>query len=322
MTKKLSVIIPMYNEEENVANTLKKVNDVLDSINIDSEVIVVNDGSTDRTLEILKAEVQKYKRFKIATYERNRNLGYALKFGFERASGDYIITIDSDLSYDAKYITDLYHQLERTNFDIIQGSPYMKGGGVLGLSSRRLLISKISNKFIGYAIGANIHTVTGMLRGYRREVLDSLYLEANGPQIMVEILAKASLLGFKIKEIPAVLKGREKGKSKFQNQVKKVAAEYFSLLFAEKPIVFFKMSGFFLLFVSLLYLVYQISRYVSGVINLSDPIITNPVVILIVLGVLTLFFSIILQNMTQLKRDLLIIQKQNKELYRKLKGEK
>jgi glycosyltransferase involved in cell wall biosynthesis len=317
--KKLSIIIPMYNEEENVVNTLSKVNNVLDSINTDSEVIVVNDGSTDRTLEILKAEAQKYKRSKIATYEKNRNIGYALKFGFERSSGDYIITIDSDLSYDAKYILDIYRELERTNFDIIQGSPYMKGGNALGIPRLRLLISKISNRFFSYVINANVHTVTGMLRGYRKEVLDSLYLESNGPDIMMEILSKAVLLNYKIKEIPAILKGRERGKSKFQNQLKKVFTEYFSLLYSDKPIIFFKMIGYFLLLVSLFYGSYLIFSYFGGGIGASDPVVQPIFSLLTIIGALTLFFSIILNQFVQLKKDLLIVQKQNKEIERKLR---
>src|SRR3989344_2870729 len=204
MSPKLSVIIPMYNEQENVVNTLKKVSDVLYSMNIDYELIIVNDGSTDNTLDLLKKEA-----------EKNRNLGGALKIGFEKAKGEHIITIDSDLSYDAKFIADLYHEAERSNYDIIQGSPYMKGGSALGVPPLRLIISKASNRFFSYLIGVNIHTVTGMLRCYKKEVIDSLVLESNGPEIMFEILSKSVLLGFKIKEIPAILKGRERGISKF-----------------------------------------------------------------------------------------------------------
>ena len=118
----------------------------------------------------------------------NKNIGSALRIGFDRAKGDYIITIDSDLSYDANYIKDLYNELVNTNYDIIQGSPYMKGGDALGIPRLRLLISKISNMFFSYVIGAKVHTVTGMLRGYKREVIDSLVIKSSGPEIMFEIL--------------------------------------------------------------------------------------------------------------------------------------
>ena len=321
MKPKLSVIIPMYNEEENVANTLEKVEDVLYSLNIDYEILAVNDGSTDKTLELLKEEAQKRKRVRVITYEKNKNVGWALKVGFERARGDYIITIDSDLSYDAKYIADLYRELEKTNFDIIQGSPYMPGGNALGVPKLRLLISKISNRFFSYVINANIHTVTGMLRGYKKDVLDSLYLESNGPQIMMEILTKAVLLGYKIKEIPAILKTREKGKSKFQNQLKKVFSEYFILLYSDKPIIFFKTFGFGLLIFAFFYGLYLIYSYTKGFIGADDPVVQPVFSLVVILGALILFFSIIINQFVQIKKELLIIQKQNKELERKL-GEK
>jgi len=319
MSPKLSIIIPMYNEQENVVNTLKKVSDVLYSMNIDYELIIVNDGSTDNTLDLLKKEAEKYKRLRIITYEKNRNLGGALKIGFEKAKGDHIITIDSDLSYDAKFIADLYHEAERSNYDIIQGSPYMKGGSALGVPPLRLIISKASNRFFSYLIGVNIHTVTGMLRCYKKEVIDSLVLESNGPEIMFEILSKSVLLGFKIKEIPAILKGRERGISKFQHQLKKVFSEYFSLLYSEKPIVFFKMLGIFLIILALIYSGIKISWYALGRVSLSEPVITNPVIILVLLGFLIFFFAIIINQFTQLQKNLLIIQKQNKELQIKLK---
>ena len=319
MNPKLTVLIPMYNEEENVVSTIKKVSDVLYSLNVESEILVVNDGSTDNSLKLLKEQADENKRLRIITYEKNKNLGGALKVGFDRAKGDYIVTIDSDLSYDAKYIADLYNEAEKTNYDIIQGSPYMKGGHALGIPHLRLLISKASNRFFSYVIGANVHTVTGMLRCYKKEVIDSLVLESNGPEIMFEILSKAVLLNFKIKEIPAILKGREKGKSKFQHQLKKVFSEYFSLLYSEKPIVFFKFLGIFLITLALIYAGFQIGLYLTGKILSNEPVITNPVIVLVILGALIFFFAIIINQFTQLQKNLLIIQKQNKEIQNKLK---
>src|SRR3989344_1586407 len=322
MKTKLTVLIPMYNEEENVVSTLQKVNDVLYNLNVDYEILVVNDGSKDRTLELLKEQNLKNKKLRIITYEKNKNLGNALKIGFDRAKGDYIITIDSDLSYDAKYIVDLYKELINTNYDIIQGSPYMNGGDALGVPRLRLLISKISNMFFSYVIGAKVHTVTGMLRGYRREVIDSLVLESSGPEIMFEILSKASLLGFKTKEIPAILKGREKGKSKFQSQLRKVFSEYFSLLYSEKPIVFFKLLGLGLLIIAFFYGLFLIYGYASGLIKSSDPVVQPVFSLLTILGALILFFSIIINQFTRLKKDFLIVQKQNKHIEKLLEDAK
>ncbi len=319
MKTKLTVLVPMYNEEENVNITLPKILETLYNLNVDYEILVVNDGSTDKTLEVLKEQAQRNKKIRIVTYEKNKGLGYALKVGFERAKGDYVIVIDSDLSYDAKYIIEIYNELINTNYDIIQGSPYMKGGTALGVPKLRLFISKASNKFFSYIINANVHTVTGMLRGYKKEVLDSLVLESNGPQIMMEILNKAVLLNYKIKEIPAVLKSRIRGKSKFQSQLKKVFSEYFSLLYSEKPIVFFKFLGGLLLILAFVYGLFLIYGYTSGLIKTSDPVVQPLFSLLVILGALILFFAIIINQFTQLKKDLLIVQKQNRILEKMLK---
>ena len=197
----------------------------------------------------------------------------------------------------------------------------MRGGNALGVPFLRLLISKASNRFFSYVINANVHTVTGMLRGYKKEVLDSLVLESTGPQLMMEILTKAVLLNFKIKEIPAVLKTRERGTSKFQNQLKKVFTEYFSSLYSEKPIVFFKGLGFGLLLIAFLYGLFLVYSYFTGVIKSSDPVVHPIFSLLVILGALILFFAIIINQFTQLKKDLLIVQKQNKHI-EKILGEK
>ena len=93
--------------------------------------------------------------------------------------------------------------------DIAVGSPYMEGGNVKNVPFIRLFISKIANKFVGFSMPKNLSTVTSVLRAYRREVLDSMELESNGTNINLEILSKAIATRYKIKEVPAVLEGRE-----------------------------------------------------------------------------------------------------------------
>ena len=314
MATTLSVILPMYNEEENVAPTLKEVRGVLSTLNVPFEIIAVDDGSKDATLKLLQNEAKKIKELKIIAYKPNHGLGYALRQGFDAASGEYVITLDSDLSYDAKYIVDIYNTFQKSHVDVVVGSPYMKGGKALGVQPKRLLISKASNKFISYAIGANVNTVTGILRGYTKEVLDSLVLESNGPQIMTEVLEKAALLNFKIHEIPAVLKGRIRGTSKFQNQVKKVGKEYFNLLVNDKPTILIKMTGAGLIFLGIIYSGFILVDFLAGNIPQNSPVITNPILLTLLLGALLFFVAVILKQFTQMKKHLLFIQKQNKAL--------
>ncbi|MGB9642771.1 MAG: glycosyltransferase, partial [Candidatus Ratteibacteria bacterium] len=127
------------------------------------------------------------------------------------------VSIDADLSYDPKYILNLIEALQNdSNIDFVLASPYMPGGGVKDVPTLRLWISKLGNKILRFAMPNRIHTSTGIFRAYRKKVLDSLELESDGKEIHLEILSKALALGFRVKEVPAVLTGRKKGRSKFK----------------------------------------------------------------------------------------------------------
>ena len=312
--KTVAVILPMYNEEENVIPTILEVRKVLSGLNVDFEIIAVNDGSKDNTLKLLQEQAKKVKELRVVSYTPNKGLGNAIQAGFATADSSYVLTVDSDLSYDAKYIADIYNTFQKYNVDIVVGSPYMKGGRALGVPPKRLLISKASNRFISYAIGANVHTVTGILRGYKKEVVDALVLESTGPQIMTEILEKAALLNFKIMEIPAILKGRVRGTSKFQNQVRKVAKQYIDLLVSDKPLILVKLTGLGLISVGIIYALYMVYLFSFNLLNVNEPVITNPIMLTLLLGFFLFFVAIILKQFTQIKKHLLIIQKQNKHL--------
>ena len=142
-------------------------------------------------------------------------MGRALRTGFENSKGDIIITIDADLSYSPSHINKLASELlNDETIDIAVGSPYMEGGDVNNVPFIRLLISRIANKFVGFSMDEKLSTVTSVLRAYRLEVIESMELESNSSDINLEILSKAIANHYKIKEIPAILEGRELGQSK------------------------------------------------------------------------------------------------------------
>ena len=214
---KISVIIPMFNEEENVLNTLNCVNDILKEYD-DYEIIAVDDGSYDNTFELSSEYASNNPNIVILQHSINRGMGAALRTGFKEARGNIVITIDADLSYNPYYIPKLVNELDEAT-DIVIGSQYMAGGKTEDIPFLRLFISKMANKIVGYAMADNISTVTGVLRAYRKEVLDSIELESNGTEINPEILSKAKAIGFNIKEIPVTLKARKLGKSKVKFRV-------------------------------------------------------------------------------------------------------
>ena len=124
---KISVILPMYNEEENVLRTLIEVNSVMKDYT-DYEILVVDDGSTDETFSLAKEFASKNSHVLIFRQLVNMGMGKALRTGFENAKGDIIVTIDADLSYSAQHINILTSELlNDETVDIAVGSQYMEG---------------------------------------------------------------------------------------------------------------------------------------------------------------------------------------------------
>ena len=125
----LSIIIPMFNEAENVEITLKRVEEVLAQFSGSFEIIPVNDGSVDNTLEILKKVAERDEKIKVASYPKNIGRGMALRTGFKNSNGDIIVSIDADLSFSPSHILDLIKVLkDESDIDFVLASPYVPGG--------------------------------------------------------------------------------------------------------------------------------------------------------------------------------------------------
>jgi len=282
------------------------------------EIILVNDGSTDNTLEILRRISVQNTKVKVASYPRNMGRGKALRTGFKEARGEIVVSIDADLSYDPHYIIDLIETLRKEeDVDFVLASPYMPGGGVEKIPFSRLWISKFGNKILRFTMPNRIYTSTGIFRAYRRRVLDSLELESEGKEIHLEILSKALALGFRVKEVPAILTWRKKGKSKFK--FKRTATSHLIFSMFEKPMILFGFLGLLTLgagFLLGLYIAYL--RY-TGELTAGRPLITFAL-LLILGGIQILSFGFIAIQIGALRKEILRIQKENLELRKELLG--
>ncbi len=312
----LSIIIPMFNEAENVLSTLQKVEETLASFQGSYEIIAVNDGSFDHTLEILNRIAEKNEKLKIISYSKNIGRGMALRRGFKESKGKIIVSIDADLSYDPHYITSFIEILrQEKEIDFLLASPYMPGGDVQNVPFLRLWISKFGNKILRLTMPSRIYTSTGIFRAYRRKVLDALELESDGKEIHLEILSKAIALGFRVKEIPAILTGRKKGKSKFK--FKRTAISHLIFSAFEKPMMIFGFLGLLILGMGFLMGIYIIYLRFSGSLTPGRPLI--PFVLLLILGgIQILSFGFIAIQIVLLRKEILRIQKQNLELRKEI----
>jgi glycosyltransferase involved in cell wall biosynthesis len=308
----LSIVIPMFNEAENVESTLKRVEEALVSFAGTYEIIAVNDGSLDSTLDILNRLAEQDKKLKVVSYSKNAGRGMALRKGFKESSGEIIVSIDADLSYDPHYILDLVETLRREpEADLVLASPYMPGGGVKNVPVLRLWVSKLGNRILRLVMPNRIYTSTGIFRAYQKKVLDSLELESDGKEIHLEILSKALALGYRVKESPAILTSRKRGKSKFK--FRKTAISHLAFSVFEKPMIIFGFIGLLTLAIGLFIGLYIAYLRFSGDLTPGRPLITFAL-LLILGGIQILSFGFIAIQIVSLRREILRIQKENLEL--------
>jgi glycosyltransferase involved in cell wall biosynthesis len=305
----LTILSPMYNEESNVETTINKITEALENFHSPWELLLVNDGSTDRTLAISRRLEEKIHNLRVISYPLNCGRGKALRTGFEHARGRYVITIDFDLSYSPDHILSIYEKLvdPREMNDVVLGSAYMKEGKVIGVSPFRLFISKLGNKILEYTFPQSFKTSTCILRGYTREVLNALQLESNGKEIHLEILSKVCALGFVVKEIPAVLSNRKKGKSKFR--FRKTSASHLLFSLFERPILLFGITGIFFVLSGFLIGCYIVYLRYFGTLNPTRPLVPLMIILLLVGSQFFCFAFIAIQN-NHLRNEVYRLQKQ------------
>ena len=313
----VSVIIPMYNEEENVILTLQEVKNVLGQYH-PYQIIAVDDGSSDNTLNLLNQYASENPEVEVLKHPVNMGMGKALITGFQKASGKVIITLDADLSYDPNYIPLLVWKLHEENADIVIGSQYMDGGKTEDIPYIRLFVSKMANRIVGYSMNENISTVTGILRAYKKEVLDSIEIESHGTAINPEILSKAIALDFKIIEVPVTLKGRELGESKVQ--FRSTTISHLLLTFYERPMILFGFVGLFLCLIGIISAIYLFYLYLIGQLDPNRPLMIFMLLTLLS-GIQILIFGFMATQISLLKREIYIVQKENKLMRKRFEDE-
>jgi len=299
MSMMISCIVPMYNEEENVEHIVKKIDDVMKGYEA-YEIICVNDGSGDDTQKMLEKAAKKYPALRLVSYKQNRGMGYALRQGFKNAGGDVLITLDADMTFDPADIPKLMEKID--DYDMVIGSPYIKGGGLEGVPWYREAISKLGNFVLSRSMPYNVKSTTTVFRAYRRELLDSIEIESDRMEINPEILAKAGSLGYRVIEVPVKLSKRIYGESKF-NFISG-AKGHFWLSAYEKPFIIFGFFGLLLMVIGTVSGVYILHLFLRGELDPNRPLI-NMTVLLIVSGLLVLLFGFVSNQVLQIKKEIL-----------------
>ena len=222
-------MIPTYNEKENIADLINKI---LGLKIKNLHIVVVDDNSPDGTWRIAQKISKNKKNVHLLLRKTKRGRGYAGKDGFVyclKHNADVIIEMDADLSHDPKYIPLMLKELDSA--DLVLGSRRVKGSNEIGRGIIRRAITYFANLYIRLLLGLKVKDCNSGYRCFKREVLEKISpekLESKGPAIIQEVLFKAYLKGFKIKEIPITFVNRIKGSSKLG--VKQLAIGYFMVL--------------------------------------------------------------------------------------------
>lgn len=215
---KLSVVIPVYNEEKTVAEIVKQVFDV-EIPGVSLEVIIVNDASTDNTTIALRALARKYAHLVVVTHKENQGKGSAVRTGFAKAKGDYIVIQDADLEYDPQYFKSLLQPIIDKKTQVVYGTRLKNLPKKHGSMSRfRFLIHFFGNRFLSLTTsllyGQWITDMETCYKIFPREFLKNVNLTGQGFEFEPEITSKLIKAGYKIVEVPIMTnpRGTKEGK--------------------------------------------------------------------------------------------------------------
>jgi glycosyltransferase involved in cell wall biosynthesis len=253
----VSLVVPAYNESavlERNLNTLCRYLQLLEN-EFRWEIVLINDGSTDETGPLAEAFARKVNNIRVLHHARNFGLGQALKTAFACCQGDFIVTMDIDLSYSPDHIHALLTQMRKSGAKITVASPYMNGGKTSNVPWLRRKLSKWANRFLALAAKGDVSTLTGMVRAYDADFLKSLNLKSVGMEINPEIVYKAMILRAQVEEVPAHLdwhlQNTEGTKRRSSMRMLRHTLAVLLSGFLFRPVMFFLVPGLALLFLAI-----------------------------------------------------------------------
>jgi glycosyltransferase involved in cell wall biosynthesis len=283
--KKISIIVPLYNEEESLQPLVNEIRKTLKPLNVSYEVLLIDDGSNDKSLSLIKEIARTDNRFKFISFRKNYGKSAALQVGFKNAAGDVIITMDADLQDDPSEIANLIKKLEE-GYDLCSGWKKQRFDP---------LIKKYSSRFFNYVTriisGIKIHDFNCGLKAYRADVVKNIKVYGELHRY-IPVLAKWQ--GFSVTEVVVKHHPRRYGKTKFGisrffKGFIDLITVVFSTRYIKRPMHFFGFFGATAFFVGTIVNTYLSYLWITG-----QPLSNRPMlflgILLIIVGVQ--FFSV------------------------------
>ena len=223
MTSDSIIIIPTYNEKENI----EKIVRAIFSLEKAFHILVIDDGSPDGTADIVKRLISTEFGDRLFILERSGKLGLGTAYiaGFKWALGqsyEYIFEMDADFSHDPNDVPRLYSACHDEGYDVAIGSRYITGVNVVNWPIGRVLMSYFASKYVRFITGFKVNDTTAGFKCYKRRVLETIELDRirfKGYAFQIEMKYTAYKIGFKIKEVPVIFVNRREGVSKMSGGI-------------------------------------------------------------------------------------------------------
>ncbi|BAY77156.1 family 2 glycosyl transferase [Nostoc linckia NIES-25] len=228
--KTLSIVIPAYNEEDCIVQTVRTISNFLKQEKIDYEILVVNDNSKDNTEQLLQQLNSENSQLRYINNYYPNGFGFAVRCGLENFTGDAVAVVMADSSDAPEDIVAYYHKLQE-GYDCVFGSRFIKGGRVIDYPTHKLIVNRLANLFIKILFGLKFNDTTNAFKIYRKEVIEGISpLVSHHFNLTVEMPLKALVRGYSYTTIPITWRNRTTGVSKLK--LKEMGSRYlFIVLF-------------------------------------------------------------------------------------------
>jgi len=226
---KLSVVLPAYNEEGSIEETLRTLYAKLQDEKIDHEILVVNDNSKDNTLGLLTKIQETIPTLVVHTNLGPNGFGYAIRYGLERFQGDCVAIMMSDLSDDPADLVAFYRKMVNENLDCVFGSRFIKGGATYDYPKHKYLINRFANTLIRLLLGIPYNDSTNAFKMYKKSTILGLkpFLSAHF-NLTIELPLKAIIRGYSYGILPNSWRNRKAGESNLK--IKEMGSRYLFIL--------------------------------------------------------------------------------------------
>eukprot|EP00842_Homolaphlyctis_polyrhiza_P004218 jgi/Hompol1/4798/HPOL_003908-RA len=218
-TRKYSVLLPTYNERQNLPIIVWLLVKTFTESKLDYEIIIIDDNSPDNTIEVAEQLQRVYGKDNIVLRPRPGKLGLGTAYvhGIQHATGDFVIIMDADMSHHPKFIPKFIELQMKHDYDVVTGTRYVAGGGVHGWDLRRKLTSRVANYLASVLLNPGISDLTGSFRLYKKHVLAELIKlnKSKGYVFQMEMMVRARQLKYSVGEVPITFVDRVFGESNF-----------------------------------------------------------------------------------------------------------